>query len=158
MKSDLSDNLLRAIGAVSAQWAVLEYRMSRATVACLTKFSDDPPKKMAGLNSLSFAARRGMFEVALSGSNVPSSVKIEGSRILDQIKRIENDRHKVIHGMAEEIEVLQPEVLFSRTMGELWFNERFTVVHIEAIADRIGDLNQEIFEFARKLWPPSPTA
>ena len=43
-------------------------------------------------------------------------------------------------------------------MGELWFNERFTVAQIEAIADRIGDLNLEIFEFARKLWPPLSAA
>jgi hypothetical protein len=154
MKCGLSDDLLRAIGAVSAQWAVLEYQMSRATVACLTKFSNDPSKRVAALNNLSFVVRRGVFKDALNGPNVTPSVKIEGSKLLARIKGIENERHKIIHGMAEEIDVLQPEVLFSRTMamGELWFSEHFTVADIEAIADRIGDLNLEIFEFAAKLW------
>jgi hypothetical protein len=153
MKSGLSDDLLRAIGAVSAQWAVLEYQMCRATVACLTKFSNDPSKRVAALNNLSFAVRRGLFKDALNGPNVTPSVKIEGSKLLARIKGIENERHKIIHGMAEEIDALQTGVLFSRTMGELWFSEHFTVADIEAIADRIGDLHLEIFEFAAKLWP-----
>jgi hypothetical protein len=154
MKSDLSDDLLRAIGAVSAQWAVLEYQMSRATVACLTKFSNDPSKGVAALNKLSFAARRGLFEDALNGPDVTPSVKIEGSKLLARIKGIENERHKIVHGMAEELDPIHPEILFSRTMGELWFSERFTVADIEAIADRIGDLHLEILGFAAKLWPP----
>src|SRR5215510_13285441 len=98
MKSSLSDDLLRAIGAVSAQWAVLEYQMSRATVACLTKFSDDPPKKVAAPNDLSFRARRTMFKDALSGPSVPASVQSEGSELLDRIRELENERHKIIHG------------------------------------------------------------
>jgi hypothetical protein len=154
MKSDLSDDLLRAIGAVSAQWAVLEYEMSRATVACLTKFSNEPSKQ---LNNLSFKDRRAAFGKALKGLNVTPSVRIEGSELLDRIKGIENERHKIIHGMAEEFDVLGLEVLFSRTTGTgaLWFNQRFTVAEIEAIADQIGDLNLKIFEFAFKLWPPT---
>jgi hypothetical protein len=55
--------------------------------------------------------------------------------------------------MAEQIDLLRPEVLFSRTVGnELWFNQRFDVADIEAIADRIGDLHLAISKFALKLW------
>ena len=149
MKSGLSDDLLRAIGAVSAQWAVLEYELSRATVACLTKFSNEPSKD---LNKVPFAARRTAFEDALNWPNVTASVRIEGSELLNRIKGIEEDRHKIIHGMAEAFDVDKPEVLFSRTMGVLWFNQRFTVAGIEAIADRIGDLHSAISKFAIKLW------
>jgi hypothetical protein len=154
MKSELSDDLLRAIGAVSAQWAVLEYEMSRATVACLKKFSNEPSER---LNNLSFKDRRVAFGEALSWPNVTPSVKTEGSELLARIKRTENDRHEIIHGMAEEFDVLQSEVLFSRIVGDvLWFNKRFTVAGIEAIADRIGELRLDIFKFAFKLWPPPP--
>jgi hypothetical protein len=153
MKSELPDDLLRAIGAVSALWAVLEYEMSRATVACIKKFSDNPSERMASLNSRSFAKRREVFEDVLKGDNVTPSVRNEGSGLLDRIKRVENDRHNIVHGMAEQIDLLRPEVLFSRTVGnELWFNQRFDVADIEAIADRIGDLHLAISKFALKLW------
>jgi hypothetical protein len=155
MKSGLSDDLLRAIGSVSAQWAVLEYQMSRATVAGLTAFGNTGSKQ---LNSLSFLARRVAFEDALSWSNVPSSVQGEGYDLVDRIEKIENDRHKIIHGMAEEIDPIHPEVLFSRTTEVLWFSQRFTVAEIERIADRIGDLNLDIFAFAVKLWCSRPIA
>jgi len=39
--------------------------------------------------------------------------------------------------MAERDDALQPEVLFSRTMGELWFSEHFTVADIEGNRARI---------------------
>lgn len=154
-KSGLSDDLLRAIGSVSAQWAVLEYQMSRATVAGLTVFGN---KGSTQLNSLSFLARRVAFEDALSWSNVPSSVQGEGYDLVDRIEKIENDRHKIIHGMAEEIDPIHPEVLFSRTTEVLWFSQRFTVAEIEMIADRIGDLNLDIIAFAVKLWCSRPIA
>ena len=155
MKSDLSDDLLRAIGAVSAQWAVLEYQMSRATVAGLTAYGNEASKQ---LNKMSFLARRKAFKDALSWSNVPSRVRDEGYDLSKRIEMIENERHRIIHGMAEEIDSIRPEVLFSRTMGDLWFNQRFTVADIEAIADQIGDLNLDISVFAVMLWSSRPIA
>jgi hypothetical protein len=155
MKSDLSDDLLRAIGAVSAQWAVLEYQMSRATVASLTAYGNQASKQ---LNSLSFLARRVAFKDALTWSNVPSSVQDEGYDLANRIEEIEAERHKIIHGMAEQVDLIHPEILFSRTMEDLWFSERFTVAEIEAIADRISDLSLDVFTFAVRLWCSRPIA
>jgi hypothetical protein len=147
--SNLSDDLLRAIGAVSAEWAVLEYEMSRATVACLTAHGNAASKN---LDNLSFLARRVAFEDSLSWSNVPSSIQSDGFSLSDRIEKTENDRHRIIHGMAEAFEVNQPEILFSRTMGVLWFADRFTVRQIEEIADRIKRLREDIAVFGAYLW------
>ena len=71
--SNLSDDLLRAIGAVSAERAVLEYEMSRATVACLTAHGNATSKN---LDNLSFLARRVAFEEFLrAGPTCPNPSK-----------------------------------------------------------------------------------
>jgi hypothetical protein len=45
---NLGDDVLIAIGSVSAQWATLEYYMSRATHSCCNKHGNPLPKLIGG--------------------------------------------------------------------------------------------------------------
>jgi hypothetical protein len=156
--SDLSDDVLIAIGAVSAQWATLEYYMSRATHSCCNIHGNPLPKLIGG----TFVQRRDAFIEAFKGQNVAPNTKERALDLADRIKTAENKRHKIIHGMAneaadhgdEEIPSAPRDKIISilRDHPQHYFAERLTVAQITDIASEIEGINTDMQELYVSLW------
>jgi hypothetical protein len=97
---DLGDDVLIAIGSVSAQWATLEYYMSRVSHSCCAQYSNTPSKLLA---SMAFGDRRKAFLEAFNWESVPEDLRQSARDLADRIEAVENKRHKIIHGMANVI-------------------------------------------------------
>ena len=93
----LGDDALCAIGRVSAQWAVLEYYLARTTIALAQVFGTSN-----AADNISFAARRTVFQNVLQCKCVPSEVRTTGVGLVNRMQAVENRRHRIVHGMANE--------------------------------------------------------
>jgi hypothetical protein len=92
---DLGDDVLIAIGSVSAEWAALEFYMSRATHSCCNNHGNPLPK----LSGWSFGQRRDAFIEAFEGKNVAPDARQRALDLAHRIRAAENKRHKIIHGI-----------------------------------------------------------
>jgi hypothetical protein len=156
---DLSDDVLLAIGAVSAQWATLEYYLSRTTLICLEKFKNKPPKLS---KNQPFNERRDAFVDALMWSNVPAHVQQWGIDLGNRIEAVEDKRHKIIHGMANEVSDNREDddapppnsltVSIVRDHPKHFFMERLTVNEIGDIATEIANINEDMVRLYLFLW------
>jgi hypothetical protein len=96
---NLTDEVLIAIGSVSAQWATLEYYLARTT-GTLAERGNNPVSKLAA--RIAFLERRNAFVASAEWPNVPANVKLRVKELADRMEQAENKRHKIIHGMANE--------------------------------------------------------
>jgi hypothetical protein len=160
---NLGDDVLIAIGSVSAQWATLEYYMSRATHSCCNKHGNPLPKLIGG----TFGQRRDAFIEAFKGENVAPDTRHRALDLADRIKAAENQRHKIIHGMAnefsdhgdEEIPGAPRDKIISilRDHPKHYFAERLTVAQITDIAVEIEGINTDMQQLYVSLWvSPGP--
>jgi hypothetical protein len=148
---DLSDDLLRAIGSVSAQWATLEYYMLRTTHLILQRFANEPPNlsKNKPFNEL-----REAFAAAFMWSNVPPVDQQIGTDLALRIETVEHKRHKLIHGMIDEYtddhgEALPRDAESIRIMREHpkhYFTEHMSMAQVWEAADEIADINEDMFK------------
>jgi hypothetical protein len=151
----ISDEIVRAIGLVSAHWAVLEYYVARTTIACLTKYGNPGSR---GAERTAFMERRQAFFDSFEWDNVDSETQERGIALADRIETVENKRHIIIHGMAEQL-ADQYDVQFTRAGPEKhWFNEHFTERQILDIADEIADINGDLAVLYIDLWLSSAIA
>jgi hypothetical protein len=150
----LSQEALVAIGSVSVQWATLEFYMVRTTKACLDRFKNEPSNRS---EKTAFLERRAAFREAFLWPNVPSTAREAADDIYDRICATENNRHKIIHGMANEYttengrlpgDALKVHLL--REHPKHFFAEVLSVPQIEAIANEIADINGDLFQLF--LW------
>jgi hypothetical protein len=79
---DLGNDVLIAIGSVSAEWATLEYYMSRVTLSAYDKYGKAPSKSLA---SISFYERQKAFRHAFEGENVAEDKRKFAQEIADKI-------------------------------------------------------------------------
>jgi hypothetical protein len=142
----LSDDLLIAIGTVSANWAALEYYLVRTTRVCWERFGNTPPGEPKNQN---FVETRNAFLASM-----PDSLKKAGSELVERIKAAENKRHKLIHGMASEdtdelgdpLPLGDESVRFQRDHPKHYFTEHMSVTQVRDVADEIADINGDLFE------------
>jgi|ERR1700704_3922217 hypothetical protein len=153
---DLGNDVLIAIGSVSAEWATLEFYMSRVTHSACTRYGKEPPATLA---SMSFVERRKAFCRAFEGANVPEDERKFAQEIADKIKLAENKRHTIIHGMAnefadngEDLATSDKVVTIMRDHPKHWFAEQFTVEQIAAIANEIASINADMVKLYISLF------
>jgi hypothetical protein len=156
----LSDEVLIAIGSVSAQWATLEYYMARATIGCSEKFKNPLSKSF---KKTGFGDRREAFAEALTQSNVPPEIQDAGERLIARIASAEDKRHTIVHGMASELTTGDGplpagavKVLIAREHPKYWFAEHFTIGQITAIVDEIADINGDLLRLYLYLYGAAP--
>jgi hypothetical protein len=154
---DLGNDVLIAIGSVSAEWATLEYYMSRVTLSAYDKYGKAPSRSLA---SISFYERQKAFRHAFEGENVAEDERKFAQEIADKIGLAENKRHKIIHGMANAVsrndveDFTSPDKVFTflRDHPKHFFAERFTVDEIAAIASEIASINADMVKLYFSLW------
>lgn len=155
----IDDDILLAIGNVSAQWSVLEYYVSRTTIACLHMFENEPSEHF---DRTSFMLRRTAFYESLIWPNVHAEAQTAGMTLILRIEEAEDKRHKIIHGMATQFEQNQlkggpRQAHFSRPHPtKLWFDQNFTSAQIMQIANEIADINGDLIHFYFYLWGNGP--
>jgi hypothetical protein len=157
--SDLGNDVLIAIGSVSAEWASLEYYMSRVTHSCWRKYGGPPPKL---IGSMSFVDRRKAFVEVVKMENVAPDTKHRTLDLAARIEAAENKRHLIIHGMASEFSDNRDEempvatgdkiISFLRDHPKHYFAERLTVAQITDIAGEIQGINTDMQELYVSLW------
>ena len=153
---DLGNDVLIAIGSVSAEWATLEYYMSRVTLSAYDKYGKAPSRSLA---SISFYERQKAFRHAFEGENVAEDERKSAQEIADKIGLAENKRHKIIHGMAnefadngEDLATSDKVVTIMRDHPKHWFAEQFTVEQIAAIANEIASINADMVKLYISLF------
>lgn len=126
---NLSRETLEAIGTVSAHWATLEYFLAGTTRGCTQKFrnSESPLSQKTA-----FLERRNAFHAAFMHPNIPQTLRESAVRLIDRIVCVEDKRHKIIHGMAnedspEDLPVNEEKVHIMRDHPKHYFSDRYSV-------------------------------
>ena len=157
---DLSDDLLRAIGTVSAQWSSLEYYMARTTHMIQKRYAN---AALVLSKSAPFKERRNAFAAAFMLPNVPPQDQQIGTELAGRIEAAEGKRHVLIHGMASEDTdddggQLPPDydsVLIIRDHPKHYFAERMSMTQIWDIVDEIAYINGDLFKLYLRAAAPT---
>jgi hypothetical protein len=156
---NLSPEVLIAIGSVSAQFATLEFYMARTTVGFIERFNNRQSKQFS---SISFVGRRNAFSESAEYPNVPVGLREAVVKLVARIMAVENKRHTIIHGMANEsstpdgpLPADADKILISRDHPKHYFADRFSVAQITAIADEIADINGDLLQMYFSIYGAS---
>jgi hypothetical protein len=142
---NLTESQFRAIGHVTAQWAILEYDISREIV-WLLKRSEHKHRHFNFQTRFSTAATTWLHLARRSYKKYPvliHSVERIGGRAI----KIKSERDQIVHGM------YTPDT-FLKVKGGLTINISDSVGrpgYIEDLACRISDINADLIRHQAKL-------
>lgn len=137
---DLDEREFYAIGRLCVQWAYLEHGIYWMTKE-IARICDCPVPEDA--RSTSFKRRLRALRLMVEEFATPPEKK-RMMRIIGQIANVEQDRHKIVHGMWAEDPRDPDRLLASSFRPTVEFEKRYNVDRIHELGTRIGALSFQI--------------
>lgn len=137
---DLDEKELWAIGHVSVQWAYLEHLVYAHTKAIADACKINLPSDAL---STSFKRRLTAF-LKIIRLCAPENQAERLEKIVSKIANLEQDRHKIVHGLWNYDEKDPDKILASSFRPNFEFEKRFDLAKIDELARRIGAVSFDL--------------
>lgn len=131
---ELSDDELRLIGLITAQWANLEHTLYEASNAIAEQLGTTAHKD---IEDISFDKRLRAFRDLAKEAPIEDANHIR--KLSDHIANLKDDRHKITHGLWDW-DRSDPDRLTALSFRPKYgFEKPFDKQKLEKLADRIGE-------------------
>lgn len=131
---ELSDDELRLIGLITAQWANLEHALYEASVAIAEQLGISADRNV---EDISFDKRLRAFRDLAKAASAEGANNIQ--KLSDRIANLKDDRHKITHGLWDW-DRSDPDKLTAHSFRPKYgFEKPFDKEKLEKLSNKIGE-------------------
>jgi hypothetical protein len=136
-----------AIGVMTIQWAYLEHMLLIATAELVDKANVAMPSEAM---SISFERRVNAFRTLIKDTVTDSWKRTQLLSLATKITNIQNDRHRVTHGLWEWYPSNPVKLRLYSFRPQFYFDTNFDLDRLAKLCDRLGEINYELTHPPRK--------